>query len=74
MPIRFTSNVQGCAETERGTATRSGNYPPPEIRFTRQAGGFHFHHALVHQCCGMEPTGSPMPEKTVHEAAVQIGR
>ena len=50
MAILFQPNIHGCAETEKGMATRSLT-PPTELKITPNANGFFFRHALDHQCC-----------------------
>ncbi len=51
MSITFTPSISGCAETEKGMATRSLLNRPNELVITPLADGFRFHHALTHQCC-----------------------
>lgn len=47
----FISSVHGCAETEKGMATRSLIFNPDEIKISTEGQAIKFHHALNHQCC-----------------------
>lgn len=51
-PFQLTTQITGCAETDRGTATRSA-VPEPLKPPTLEVSGstLRYSHALKHQCC-----------------------
>ena len=47
----FIASVHGCAETEKGMATRGLTFNPDELNIRAEGDSIKIRHALNHQCC-----------------------